>query len=151
MLFCFHFVKNREHESWMTYIHSPGYFSWLGNAFELVCLLHVKQIKQTLGISGVEINEYAWRSSKSKPGAQIDLLIDRKDDVIHICEAKFTKEPFEIDAAYEKNLQNKINTFIKETVNKKAIHLTLISANGIVKNAYAEIVQNDINGEDLFL
>lgn len=150
MNFCLHFIKNREHESWMTYINSPGYFSWAGNAFELVCLLHTSQIKQVLGISGVETMEYAWRSKNSRPGAQIDLLIDRKDEVINICEAKYTLAPFEIDAKYENALRNKIDVFRKETLCSKALHLTLISANGIVHNNHAGIVQNEITGEDLF-
>lgn len=150
MLFCFHFIKNREHESWMTYINSPGYFSWAGNAFELVCLLHVDQIKKALGIYGVETVEYAWRSNNSKPGAQIDLLIDRKDGVINICEAKYTMAPFVIDAGYEEVLRNKIDSFIRETACKKALHLTFLSANGLSRNDHAGIVQNEITGDELF-
>lgn len=150
MFFCFHFIKNREHESWMSYINSPGYFSWAGNAFELVCLLHVNQIKNALGISGVETVEYAWRSSVSQPGAQIDLLIDRKDGVINICESKYTMAPFVIDADYEKVLRNKLNAFINENSCKKALHLTMIAVNGVAHNDYAGIVQNEITGEDLF-
>ena len=150
MLFCFHFIKNREHESWMTYINSPGYFSWAGNAFELVCLLHVDQIKKALGIYGVETVEYAWRSSNSKPGAQIDLLIDRKDGVINICEAKYTMAPFVIDAGYEEALRNKMDSFINETACKKALHLTFLSVNGLSHNDHAGIVQNEITGDALF-
>lgn len=150
MLFCFHFIKKREHESWMAYINSPGYFAWAGNAFELVCLLHVRQIKKSLGISGVETVEYAWRSRHSKPGTQIDLLIDRKDGVINICEAKYTMAPFVIDAVYEESLRNKLNAFVNETSCKKALHLTFISANGLSYNSYAGIIQNEITGDDLF-
>ena len=150
MFFCFHFIKNREHESWMTYINSPGYFSWAGNAFELVCLLHVNQIKRALGISGVETVEYAWRSKGTKPGAQVDLLIDRKDGVINICEAKYTIAPFLIDNGYEEILRNKMNLFINETSCKKALHLTFLSASGLVHNDYAGIVQNVITGDELF-
>ena len=72
----FKFIKNRENESWMSYINTPSYFSWSGNAFELVCLLHVKQIKNALGISGVETTEYAWRSTKKRKWSS-DKSIDR--------------------------------------------------------------------------
>lgn len=150
MHFCFHFIKNREHESWMNFINTPGYFSWIGNAFELICLLHIKQIKQALGISGVETTEFAWKSQHSKPGAQIDLLIDRKDGVINICEAKFTISAFEIDSKYEAELRNKLSTFIQETSCNKALYLTLISANGLVHNSHTGIVQSLISSEDLF-
>jgi hypothetical protein len=156
MYFCFHFIKKREHESWLSYINTPGYFSWSGNAFELVCLLHVNQIKNALGISGVETSLYAWHSNESKPGAQIDLLIDRADGMINICEAKYTTTPFVIDASYSTILQNKINSFIAEnsankTIHNKALHLTFISANGLVHNQYSSIVQNELTGDDLFV
>ena len=150
MYFCFKFIKKRKHESWMSYVNTPGYFSWSGNAFELVCLLHVDQIKNALGISGVETMEYAWRSAKIKNGAQIDLLIDRKDDVINVCEIKYTLSPYEIDSKYELELKNKLEVFMSETACKKALHLTLISANGLKRNAHSGIVQNEITGEDLF-
>lgn len=150
-LFCLRFIKDQTHESWMMYINSAGYYAWTGNAFELVCLLHTPQIKQCLGISGVETTEYAWKSKDSRPGAQIDLLIDRKDGVINICEAKFSLAPYEIDFEYEQKLRNKIEAFSKETSTKKALHLTLISANGLLHNSHSGIVQNEINGEDLFV
>jgi hypothetical protein len=135
----------------MTYINSPSYFAWTGNAFELVVLTHSEQIKKALGISGVESNEYAWRSSKSKPGAQVDLLIDRKDGVINLCEAKYTIEQFKIDSQYADVLQNKVSAFINETKCKSAVHLTLISASGIKHNEYSGIVQNEIDADALFL
>lgn len=150
MLFSYHFIKEREHQSWMSYINTPGYYAWCGNAFELVCLLHVDQIKKALGIAGVETMEYAWRSTKTKPGAQIDLLIDRKDGVVNICEAKYTMTPYGIDAGYESALRHKMTAFISETSCKKALHLTFISLNGVAHNEYSGIVQNEITGDDLF-
>lgn len=150
MNFYFKFIKNREHESWMSYIYTPSYFSWSGNAFELVCLLHVKQIKNALGILGVETTEYAWRSTKKENGAQINLLIDRKDGAINVCEIKYTVLPFEIDSKYEMELRNKLAVFISETSCNKALHLTMISANGLKHNTHSDIVQNEISGDDLF-
>ena len=134
----------------MSYINTPSYFSWSGNAFELVCLLHVKQIKNALGILGVETMEYAWRSVKKENGAQIDLLIDRKDGVVNVCEMKYTSLPFEIDSKYEMELKNKLAVFVGETACNKALHLTMISANGLKHNVHSCIVQNEISGDDLF-
>lgn len=151
MMFAYKFLDAREHSNWITYANSPSYYAWLGNAFELVTLLHTQQIKNALGISGVETNEYAWKSSGSKPGAQIDLLIDRKDSVINLCEAKYTADPFEIDADYARKLQNKITAFVSETQCKSAVHLTLISASGIKKNEHSNVVQCCIDKESLFL
>ena len=150
MMFCYKFIQNREYDSWMSYINTPGYYSWAGNAFEMVCLIHVNQIKKTLGIAGVETNEYAWRSMASNPGAQIDLIIDRKDGVVNVCEIKYTMTKYAIDAAYEDNLRNKIYAFVNETKCKKAVHLTFLSVAGLIKNSHSGIVQNEITGNVLF-
>ncbi|MDO4198944.1 MAG: ATP-binding protein [Erysipelotrichaceae bacterium] len=150
MSFSIRFLKDREHESWLNYIDTPSYYSWMGLSFEQVCLLHTDQIKRKLGISGVESSQYAFKSKTSDPGAQIDLLIDRKDNVINICEDKFTKKPFEVDKEYYDNLINKKETFIKETKCRKAVRMTLVSASGLHNNAYSGIFTNVVNGDDLF-
>ena len=149
-LFSIHFLNERNINSWLSYLDSPGYYAWSGYAFELVCLLHTKQIKTALGISGVESMEYSWQSKKSSPGAQIDLLIDRKDDVINVCEMKFSQQEYAIDAAYEKQLRNKMSVFREETSCRKALHLTMITADGIRRNEHSGIVINEITGKDLF-
>mgnify|MGYP004682354145 CR=1 FL=1 len=87
---------------------------------------------------------------KKENGAQINLLIDRKDGVINVCEIKYTVIPFEIDSKYEMELRNKLAVFISETSRNKALHLTMISANGLKHNTHSDIVQNEISGDDLF-
>lgn len=151
VLFYYRFLKERSHENWLNYINTPGYYAWAGNSFELVGMLHINQIKQSLGISGVECKVYSWRSKESKPGAQIDLILDRRDGVIDLCEMKFTEDIFEIDATYEANLRNKLMTFINETSCDKAVHIVLISMNGYKHNEYSAIVTKGINGEELFM
>lgn len=151
VLFSLNIMTGREFDSWIKHIGTPAYYSWRGNAFEIVCLNHLKQIKNALGITGVESNEYAWRSKEKKNGAQIDLIIDRADNVINICEMKFSSEPFEIDSACEKDLIHKLETFTKETGSKKAKHLTMISASGLVRNPHSGIIVNTITGDDLFV
>lgn len=81
-LFHFSFLEGGKTGSWLEFINTPAYYTWCGLAYEKVCLLHTRQIKQALGISGVYSQEFSWNSKKASPGAQIDLLIDRKDDVI---------------------------------------------------------------------
>ena len=150
VLFSLRFLKEKEHGSWMSYINTPSYNAWRGNAFEIVCLNHIPQIKRALGIFGVDTFEYAWISNNSGHGAQIDLLIDRKDGVINLCEMKFSNEPYEITLNEFKKLQNRLAVFQQETKTGKAVHITLISANGIRKNKYSDIAQSIINGDDLF-
>ncbi len=150
VLFNQRFLDPRRQNSWMEYIHSPSYNAWRGNAFEICCVNHIPQIKDALGISGVDTMEYEWRSELSDPGAQIDLLIDRKDGVINLCEMKYTDDVYEVDKTEYGNLMNKLSTFQKETQPRKAIHMTLVSANGFSNGKYASVFQNVIIGEQLF-
>ena len=149
-LFHFSFLESGRIVSWMDYINTPAYYNWRGLAFERVCLLHLKQIKSALGISGISTQAFSWVAKKHSPGTQIDLLIDRKDDVINLCEMKYAEKEFEIDAAYEKELINKIEVFRNETGTKKAVHLTMISFAGVKNNQYKGIVVNELTGTDLF-
>lgn len=149
-LFCITFLMERKVGSWMAYIDTPGYYSWRGNAFEILCLNHIGQIKNALGISGIESMECSWRSRTSDPGAQIDLLIDRKDGVINVCEMKYTTDPFSIDKNYEHGLQYKMSCFRNETGCNKALRLTMITNLSPKQNSYFGIVQNEITAGDLF-
>lgn len=154
-LFYFQFIAdnpvNDEH-FWSKNLDTGAYNSWCGLAFERVCLLHSRQIKAKLGVTGVVSSEYAWRTANEdgKKGAQIDLLIDRSDGVINLCEMKFTKTPYKIDASDDAAMRNKQVRFIEETSTEKAIHLTLVSAQGIVRNAFSDEIQAQIAGDDLF-
>jgi hypothetical protein len=115
-----------------------------------VCLTHVAQIKQALGIAGVRANIASWRSSDpGEPGAQIDLVIDRSDNVINLCEIKFSAQEFLIDKAYDLALRNKIGVFQRETKTRKAIHLTMITPYGVKPNAYSSVVQSEVTMDDL--
>ena len=150
VLFSQSFTEKEKIKNWSNYFQSPGYYAWAGNAFEILCLNHIDQIRDTLGISGISSSEYTWRSKAKIDGAQIDLLIDRADDVINVCEMKYTEDPFVMDAAFEKQLIHKIEVFRTETGSRKALIPTLVSANGIKRNAYANSIGRLITGEDLF-
>ena len=150
VMFCLNILHDGKIKSWQAFLKSPGYYAWRGNAFETVCLLHVMQIKTALGIQGIESQEYSWKSRKKKGGAQIDLLIDRKDGVINLCEMKCTDAEYEIDEAYKNDLINKSDSFIEEAHTKKAVHITLITSNGLKTNEYSEVVQNIIKPDSLF-
>lgn len=150
VLFCLYLRGSGKIKSWQNFIKSPEYYTWRGNAFETVCLGHIKQIKAALGISGVESAEYSWKSKKKKGGAQIDLLIDRRDDVINLCEMKCTDNEFEITEQYRQNLVNKAATFTEEVKLKKSLHITLVTSNGYKRNEYSDIVINSVEPDSLF-
>lgn len=149
-LFYLAFIENKKIASWMDYINTPAYYAWCGLSFEKVCLLHIRQIKQKLGISGITSSELAWASKKVRPGAQIDLLIDRKDDVINLCEIKFAEGAFAIDADYERRLLHKAEAFREETGTRKALWLTMITFAGLAWNEHKHIIMNELTGDDLF-
>ncbi len=154
-LFYFRFIQNNnsnDEHFWSKSIGTGEYNSWCGLAFERLCLLHSRQIKTKLGISGIISSEYAWWTDQKdgKRGAQIDLLIDRNDGVINLCEMKYTKVPFQIDANYEANLLNKRTRFIEATQTRKAVHITMVSSQGLERNAYADEIQSEVSGGDLF-
>ncbi|MDR3366353.1 MAG: AAA family ATPase [Prevotellaceae bacterium] len=124
--------------------------AWSGYAFEMVCLSHVEQIKHKLGISGVLTNVASWRSSSSTPGAQVDLLIERNDQVINLCEIKYANAEFTIDRKYDEILRNKREAFVRETKTRKAVHLTMITTYGVKQNEYSGLVQSEVKMDDLF-
>lgn len=149
-LFYLNIIEGGKVDSWLDFVGTPVYYNWCGLSFEKVCILHIAQIKNALGISGVTSREFAWQAKKGDSRAQIDLLIDRKDEVINVCEIKYTKDEYEIDAAYEKELATKMEAFRRETKTKKALWLTMISFAGVKENKYEGVLAKELTGEDLF-
>lgn len=154
-LFYFKFIQQNENNDehfWSASIDSAMHRAWSGLAFERLCMAHTQQIKASLGIAGVLSNVYSWRKEADEisDGAQIDLLIDRKDQVINLCEMKYSLSEYAIDAEYEQKLRNKKSAFIDATNTRKAVHLTMVTTFGIKANAHSGIVQNEITLEDLF-
>lgn len=142
---------NYDESIWLNAIDHPAQRAWAGYAFEQVCLAHIPQIKKALGIHGMLSHTSSWKSSQSPTGAQIDLVIDRRDQVVNLCEIKYSIHPFSITKSYANNLRNKIGVFREETQTRKAVFLTFISAYGLVKNEHATgLVQNEVTMDALF-
>ena len=156
-LFYFKFMegrKNTDANYWSKIQMASVFNSWSGLAFERVCLLHSEQIKKALGISGVITNEYSWRTAATDehPGAQIDLLIDRSDKAINLCEIKYSDGPYTIDKKYMENIRNKATLFRQLTKTRKGIALTMITSYGLVKNSYSmNNIHSQITADDLFM
>jgi hypothetical protein len=145
---------------WTNGVMSAKHSAWSGYAFEMVCLSHIKQIRKALGITGVSANYSSWRSATAVPssentkdasnGAQVDLVIERKDQVINLCEMKYSVKEYEITKAYYESLQNKEHSFISETGTKSALHTTLISTYGVKNNKYKPSIQSEVTMDELF-
>jgi len=125
---------------WTTRRTSPAWRAWGGLAFEGVCLKHARQLKAALGIASVETLESTWRTSASAEGsgAQIDLLIDRKDATINICEMRFSDGEFVIDKRYATELRAKRDAFRRVTASRKTLLLTMVTTYGVHSNAHRE-------------
>ena len=138
---------------WSSSLESPLHNAWSGMAFERTCLLHVEQIKRELGISGMDTGVYSLRvpqDADGNPGAQIDLLLDRADNVVNVCEMKFAKEPFAIDAECERGLRNKMSACKRFFCGRKSIHATMVTTFGVRPGIHSEIVQSEVSLEGLF-
>ena len=149
-----HDQAGRDEHFWSNGIDYPGRRAWAGLTFEQVCKDHIPQIKQKLGISGMLSDEFVWYYKGNRdlglPGAQIDLVLERRDRVIHLCEMKFSVNEYVIDRTYDQSLRNKMDAFRRETKTRKTLLLTMITTYGVVLNQYSYMAQSQIVLDDLF-
>ncbi|MBI2792157.1 MAG: ATP-binding protein [Gammaproteobacteria bacterium] len=132
---------------WESIQNTPQWNNWAGYAFESVCYKHISQISDALNLSPTAIpNSWQYNPTKKSniSGAQIDLLFDRDDDAITICEIKYTDHPFAIDKSYADKLKKKLQVYQQITKTKKQLFLAMISANGIKKTMYSEEMINAV-------
>ena len=127
---------------------------WSGLTFEQVCKDHVAQIRKSLGISGVLSEISSWSTKGDEElgisGAQIDMLIDRRDRVITLCEMKFSVNDYIIDKDYHEKIRNKIEAFRRMTRTRKAIQVVFVTTYGVKENTYSSIVQGQVTLDGLF-
>ncbi|MBP5257223.1 MAG: AAA family ATPase [Prevotella sp.] len=124
--------------------------SWQGLSFELVCMLHLEEIKHKLGIRTILTSSSTWRSSSQDSNAQIDLVIERADRIINLCEIKFSTDIYSIDANYERKLRERKSQFATETKTRKSAIITMITTFGIARNKHSGIVTSEVTMDDLF-
>lgn len=140
---------------WTELSQTPAWRTWAGIAFEAVCYKHLPQISNALKLPATALADcwqYIPKSSENEDGAQIDLLFDRTDDVITLCEIKYTSQPYVIDKQYAKIIQRKMDVFKKKTKTNKTLMLAMVSANGVKENMYSEeLVSNVVTLEDIII
>ena len=139
--------------SWIKRSTTASWKAWSGFAFERLCLAHIPQIKMALGISGIYTEESAWRhkGSAKEIGTQIDLIIDRDDKAINVCEIKFSDDQYTITKKYAEDLRKKLSIFKKITKTKKTLFLTMLTTYGLTENQYrTSLVHHDITVDALF-
>ncbi len=159
-LYLLRFVSrnNGQDRSYWTHIAETGeYNAWKGYAFEQVCLHHIDQIKDRLGISGILSNVYAWSEKAFTDsdgtmweGGQIDLVIDRSDKTMNLCEMKYSRDEYSISEKYAEKIRKRMSMFQKKTRTKKALRCTFITTYGVNGNKHSDIVDNQIRIDELF-
>jgi len=152
-LFYLHFVRDKKgtnNDYWSSLIGTGKNNAWAGYSFEILCKTHISQIKRALSIGGVVTFTSGWRSRAHENGTQIDVLIDRNDHIINLCEMKYSTKEFVITKNYDRNLHNKRNVFAEETRTKKSVHITMITTYGVKHNEYWNNIQSEVLLDDLF-
>lgn len=144
----------REEQWWAKNGNSPAVLSWMGVCFELLCMKHHEQIKKALKLEVISTETTTWHIFPDKKsghqGAQIDMLIERGDRIIHLCEIKFSTDKFIITRDYENKLRERMGIFRDATNNKKALVNTFITTYGVANGKNRGIVHSEVTMEDLF-
>ena len=154
-LFYINFIEKQKQNIkglWQALSQTQKFKSWSGYAFESLCLKHISPIKEALRIGGVyaEPSSFTFKGDGTYEGTQIDLLIDRNDQVINLCEIKFYSEEFTITKSYAKQLRNKKSIFKGISKTKKHVFLTMITTFGLKENQYSQEIDNSLTMDVLF-
>lgn len=155
-LFYLHFIEKRRKNvkgAWKALSQTSTFKSWSGYAFESLCLKHIEQIKKALEIGGIysEDSSFSYHGNEYLPGVQIDLLIDRNDQVINLCEIKFNQGEFNLTKSYAEQLRKKIFVFNEISKTKKQIFLTMITTFGTTENKHSlGLIDNNLTMDVLF-
>ncbi|MCR5023043.1 MAG: ATP-binding protein [Lachnospiraceae bacterium] len=155
-LFYNRFLRRKSYDEnyWKNASNSGEINAWSGIAFERVCLEHIVQIKKALGISGVQTDVNSWKCEadpeKGILGSQIDLLIVRRDQIINVCEMKYSESTYVPNLEFDKAMRRKISDLQRKTKTRHAIHSTLVTTYEVGESSYAGNIQSIITGDDLF-
>ena len=143
-----------EANYWESMSLTPEWQSWLGYAFEAVCYKHLALIRKALQLNSTAQASswrYVPRKGSKEQGAQIDLLFDRKDAAVTLCEIKYSQQPYVVNKEMVEILNRKMKSFKEKTRTKKQLFLALISANGVKNNSYADdLLSGTVTADDLF-
>ena len=151
-LFYLKFMRDKKRKNWINIEETRKVVVWKGYAFENVCWNHISQIKDALKIGGVVTEESLWskRGDETSDGTQIDLIIDRKDHVVNMCEIKFYSDEFAVDKEYHLVLERR-KKLLREIISAKSVvHSTLITTYGLRRNEYNGDFVSVIKMDDLF-
>ena len=152
-LFYHQFVRRHvtDIHYWRNMIGTPTQNTWYGLAYERVCMSHIQQIIYALRLDVIHTDFYSWRSKESSPAAQIDIIIDRADGIVTICEVKYSRAEYSLSKDEYERILNRVETFVRETKCKKGTQTIIITTKGMKSTGYSEISRRIITLDDLFV
>ena len=136
---------------WRNMIGTPTQNTWYGLAYERVCMSHIRQIIYALRLDYIHTEFYSWRSKEHSPAAQIDIIIDRADGIVTICEVKYSKAEYTLSKDEYEKIMNRVEAFVQETKCKKGTQIVIITTKGMRPTGYSEISRRTIILDDLFV
>lgn len=137
-------IDTKDSLRWTHLSSTPQVSSWQGFSFELLCLLHLDEIKKALGIDRILNDASAWRSRQPEQNTQIDLVIERADHNINLCEMKFSSGMYAIDKGYEQKLRERMSIFLAETMTRCSTRITMVTTYGVLQNKHSGIVNDEV-------
>ena len=151
-LFYLTFIERAEVEQqyWSHHINTPEVNSWMGLTYERICMAHIQQIKHSLHLDTISTLSYSWRSKSSTPAEPIDIIIERADKIINICEVKYCQGEYNLDKDEYERINKRKNAFIQETGLRHVPWLTMITTEGVARGKYSEMIQTQVTLDDLF-
>lgn len=151
-MFYHRFGKRRttDEHLWRNMLNDPKQNTFYGLAFEKVGMFHFRQITRALGVSGIHTEFYSWRSKESDPRVQIDMVIDRKDGIVNICEMKYSRMPYVMTAKEADKIRLREETFVMENPDKQWTQVVVIAAKGLKQNAHSDVAVKVLTVDDLF-
>ena len=156
ILFYFEFLEQRtgnDERYWTHHYREPRLNTWRGRAFERVCFWHIPQIKAALGISGIAADVYSWygKGSETERPIQVDMVIERADNTVSLCEMKYAADEFELKAAESENIRRRVEGLSSAFKRRKAVQTVLVTTNGLKPNKYAADIHRVVTADRLFV
>ena len=142
--------RTSDDHFWRNHIGTATLNSWYGLAYERVCMYHFRNIIRALRLDAIHTEFYSWRSKQSEPGAQIDMVIDRSDNIVVLCEVKYSQADYILKKSEYEKILNRISTFSEENKTRKAIQPVFITTYRLKSNEYSDIFQRTLTLDDLF-
>jgi len=151
-------LLDNVNQYWQLQMQTSSWKSWAGYTFETICLKHANKLIEKLELSSLVIGAIPWRFISNKNpnenesnGAQIDLILQRNDGSVTLCEIKFNLKEIIIDKTFRANLLNKVAAYRKTTKIDEHVFIVMVTCAGVKKNNYAkELLADQLVLADLF-